>query len=66
MADPVDFGNIDKRTEKWEMRIAEATKNKIEKMSPHFKRLMVQRILLVMDQTIYESEYVPGKNLTSE
>ncbi len=66
MADPVDFGNIDKRTEKWEMRIAEVTKNKIEKMSPHFKRLMVQRILLVMDQTIYESEYVPGKNLTSE
>ena len=66
MDDDFDLGTIDKRTEKWEMRIAEVTKNKIERMSPHFKKLMVQRILLAMDRTIYESEYVLGKNLSSD
>lgn len=66
MADMIDFGTIDKRTEKYEIRIPEITKIKIERLNPYFKNLLVHRILEVMDRVLYEADYKPGTNLKSD
>lgn len=62
----IDFGTIDKRTEKYEIRIPEITDTKIKRLSPQHKHELVCRILSVMDRFLYEVEYKPGANLKSD
>ena len=60
------LNGIDKRTADFSLRIPEITKLRLDQLSPAMKRALNDRILILMDRTIHEAEYIPGKYLKSE
>jgi hypothetical protein len=56
----------DKLTAEFSIRIPEITSEKIRALPKAWKKELNVRLLRVMDQTIHEASYVPGKYLRTE
>lgn len=58
--------DTDKRTEEFTMRVPEITKAAIDRLSPHFKRRLNDRILVTMAAVIHEATFDPRRYLIAD
>jgi len=56
----------DKRTDEFTLRVPSVTKVAIDRLAPHYKRRLNDRILVTIAQVLHEADFDPRRYLVSE